>query len=242
MRSLSAIALLCLLAVASRASAADAPRDKLAQAKHYFGLGVVAYDGGQYDVALRYFQQSHALSHSPALYFNMAACEEKTDHFSAASLLLRQYLLERPNASDRAEVERRIQSLDERGESIKRSDPPHPAVATPANTKPPPPGKKRVISWALLGVTGAFAVTAVGLGVSAIVLHNRLERGCGATALGCSSSERGSLRTRTVATDAMIGVTVATAVVTTVMFVVEPKLGRSTAKGAFQWDGAGFHF
>src|SRR5262245_46972672 len=67
----------------------------LEKAKAYFAAGVEAYDQGKYEVALREFQQAHALSHSPALYFNMAACEEHADHFQAAALLLRQYLIEK---------------------------------------------------------------------------------------------------------------------------------------------------
>ena len=88
------------------------------QAKAYFGAGVDAYDQGKYEVALREFQHAHALSHSPALYFNMAACEEHMDHYQAAALLLRQYLIEKPDADDRGNVELRIKSLEERDERL----------------------------------------------------------------------------------------------------------------------------
>src|SRR4051812_35834638 len=75
--------------------------DNLEKARAYFQAGVDAYDEGKYEIAMREFQHSHALSHNPALYFNMAACEEHLNHYQAAALLLRQYLIERPDADDR---------------------------------------------------------------------------------------------------------------------------------------------
>ncbi len=71
------------------AATSTARAENVEQAKAYFNAGVEAYDQGKYEVALREFQHAHALSHSPALYFNMAACEEHMDHFQAAALLLR---------------------------------------------------------------------------------------------------------------------------------------------------------
>src|SRR5436305_89553 len=77
-----------------------------------------------YSVALREFQRSHALSHNPALYFNMGACEEKENHDQAAALLLRQCLIEKPTADDRDKVEARIKVLEERDNDMKRPEPP----------------------------------------------------------------------------------------------------------------------
>lgn len=225
-----------LLLSGALAHADDVPRDKIAQAKHYFQLGVVAYDQAQYEVALREFQQAHALSHSPELYFNMAKCEENLEHFSGAALLLRQYLLERPEVPDRIDVERRIHTLEERGEAQRRG-----AAATPASKPADSTPPRRVISWALLGTTGAFGVVALGLGVSTVTLHNRLADGCGATPAGCTSGQRSELHTRAAASDAFIALTAVAAVTTIVMFIVEPRLGKAK-NGARVWDGQGFHF
>ena len=107
----------------SAASTARAAGENVEKAKAYFAAGVDAYDQGKYEVALREFQHAHALSHSPALYFNMAACEEHMDHFQAAGLLLRQYLIEKPDADDRANVELRIKSLEERDERLHKIEP-----------------------------------------------------------------------------------------------------------------------
>lgn len=172
--------LFALLLVGPVAHAED-----LEKARAYFQAGVDAYDSGKYEVALREFQQSHALSHNPALYFNMAACEEKMNHYQAAALLLRQYLIENPTADDKDKVEARIKVLEERDNDMKRPEPPveKPPVAKveqppPPQPPPPPPPKKRVISWALLGVTAALAVGWIGAGSYALVRHNDLQSSC----------------------------------------------------------------
>src|SRR5688572_33468957 len=99
MRSLAIV-----LALVSTATAAD-PRE---EARAHCQAGVARYDAGDYKRALLDFQRAQASSHQPDLYFNMAACEEKLEHYQAAAALLRQYLLERPYAGDRSQVEMRI--------------------------------------------------------------------------------------------------------------------------------------
>jgi hypothetical protein len=218
-------------------SATAGAAEDLEKARAYFQAGVDAYDSGKYEVALREFQQSHALSHNPALYFNMAACEEKMTHYQAAALLLRQYLIEKPTADDKDKVEMRIKTLEERDADMKRPEPGEvkpvekPAeVAQPPPQPPPPPPKKRVISWALLGVTAALAVGWIGAGSYAIVNHNSLHSGCGSTPMGCSAGDRSTQDTIALASDVLMGVTIAAAVVTVAMFVVEPKLGRKKSE------------
>src|SRR6185312_559107 len=110
------------LVVLAAASSARAAGENMEQAKAYFKAGVDAYDQGKYEVALREFQHAHALSHSPALYFNMAACEEHMDHFQAAALLLRQYLIEKPDADDRDNVQLRITRAWRTGAARRRRD------------------------------------------------------------------------------------------------------------------------
>src|SRR5579862_3377041 len=119
----------------------NARAEDLEKARAYFQAGVEAYDEGRYEVALREFQHSHALSHNPELYFNMAACEEHENHFQAAALLLRQYLIEKPGADDRPKVEARIKVLEEREESIHRPTETiivHERPAQPVTPQPPP--------------------------------------------------------------------------------------------------------
>jgi hypothetical protein len=221
--------------------------DNIEKARAYFQAGVDAYDSGKYEVAMREFQHSHALSHNPALYFNMAACEEHLNHYQAAALLLRQYLIERPDADDKTKVETRIKSLEERDDSMKRLNEPPPTPVAPVQqpvvtAPPPPPAKKRVISWAMLGVTGALGIGAIAAGSYSVVHHDDLKSTCGMTPAGCSQDQIDGLRSATIATDVLIGLTAASAVVTVVLFIVEPKLGRKTERAKLQLTPTGLVF
>jgi len=222
--------------------------DNLEKARAYFQAGVDAYDEARYEVALREFQHAHALSHNPALYFNMAACEEHSNHFQAASLLLRQYLIEKPDADDRAKVEARIKVLEEREETLKRPEPPLPPprlTPTPQVAPAPvveshPPPRRRVASWAMLGATGFVGIGAIAAGGYAVSLHDSLKNSCGTTIAGCTQDQRDNLRSATVATDVLIGLTAAAAVVTVVLFIVEPRLGKHAERAHLSSAGVVF--
>lgn len=234
---------------------ARADKEAMTRAKAYFDAGVDAYDQGKYDVALRDFEQAHALSHSPALYFNMAACEEHMEHFQPASLLLRQYLIEKPEADDKANVQQRIHALEARDEQLqqrKRDEAKAaeaPAVVAPpvAVASPPVSDKPKLkYTWALLGATGLVGAAAIGVGSYTVVHHGDLKSGCGATPAGCSASQRSGLKSTAVATDVLIGVTAAAAVATVIMAVVETRHHRTHAAAtqptrvAFVGNGVSF--
>jgi tetratricopeptide (TPR) repeat protein len=237
------VAGLVLLAAASTAHAAE----NLQEAKARFNAGVEAYDQGQYEVALREFQRAHALSHSPALYFNMAACEEHMDHFQAAALLLRQYLIEKPDADDKANVELRIKSLEERDERLHKMNEPEPtvkpssAVTEPPTETSPPPKAHLKYTWVMLGVTAGVGAAAIGVGAYTVVHHSDLKNGCGNTAGGCTSSQISGLKSTAVATDVLIGVTAAAAVATVVFAVIESRKGRAHADAGTHAAERGTH-
>jgi tetratricopeptide (TPR) repeat protein len=240
------VAALLLLLVAAPAWA---DKEAMTRAKAYFDAGVDAYDRGRYQVALRDFEQAHSLSHSPALYFNMAACEEHLDHFQPASLLLRQYLIEKPEADDKADVELRIRGLEARDEQQQRQrDEPKVAEVAPVVAPPAPVSDKPKLkyTWALLGATGLVGLAAIGVGSYTVVHHGDLKSSCGATAAGCSASQVSGLKSTAVATDVLIGVTAAAAVVTVIMAVVETRhkhrhaAATSPARVAFVGNGVRF--
>jgi hypothetical protein len=222
-----------LVVLAAASGAARAGESEMQRAKAYFSAGVDAYDQGKYEVALREFQNAHALSHSPALYFNMAACEEHLDHFQSASLLLRQYLIEKPTADDRDNVEQRIKSLEARDSQLKKIEPPPPVkqtneqaiVAPPPTT--PPPKRHLKYTWVMLGVTAGVGAAAIGVGAYTVAHHSDLKNGCGNTIDGCSPGQISTLKSTAVATDVLIGVTAAAAVATVVFAVLESKKSRS---------------
>ena len=59
---------------------------------------------------------------------------------------------------------------------------------------------------------------------------------------GCAAGEIDGLRSATIATDVLIGLTAAAAVVTVVMFIVEPRLARRNARAQVGWTPAGWVF
>ncbi len=237
------------LVVLAAAATARAAGENVEEAKKYFATGVEAYDQGKYEVALREFQHAHALSHSPALYFNMAACEEHMDHFQAAALLLRQYLIEKPEAEDKSNVELRIKSLEERDDRLHKMNEPEPTVkpsagVTPPTSPPERPTPRLIYTWVMLGATAAVGAAAIGVGAYTVAHHSDLKNGCGNTVDGCTASQINGLKSTAVATDVLIGVTAAAAVATVVFAVVESKKGRAHAERgthvAFIGNGVAF--
>jgi tetratricopeptide (TPR) repeat protein len=233
--------------VALTSSGAQAEKLRSAQilekARKRFQAGQEAYEQGRYEAALHDFQESHRLSKNPILYFNMAACEERLDHQQAAALLLHQYLSENPKAEDRVQVENRIRVLDERDEQIKKEPstaPPAEVAPTPAAVAAPvstpavaPPsktgGSRFRAAWAGLGVTAGIGLAAIGVGAYAVADHGDLKASCGQT--GCSSTQINGLRSATVATDVLIGVTGAAAITTVILFIVEARRGHARDTG-----------
>ena len=234
------------LVILAAASAARASGDNLEEAKRHFALGVEAYDQGRYDEALKEFGQAHAQSHSAALYFNMAACEEHMDHFQAAALLLNQYLIEKPDAEDRDNVRVRIEALQERDERLHKMNEPPPTVKPQTALQPtaPPPRAHLKYTWVMLGVTAAAGAAAIGVGAYTVAHHSDLKNGCGDTVAGCTPSQVSGLRSTAVATDVLIGVTAAAAVATVVFAVLESRRGHADAGGgarvAFIGNGVRF--
>ncbi|MDB4967265.1 MAG: hypothetical protein JWN44_2954 [Myxococcales bacterium] len=226
-----------LVVVVSASAWGDSPTENRQRAKAYFGAGVDAYDQGRYEVALREFQHAHALSHSPALYFNMAACEEHMDHYQAAGLLLRQYLIEKPEAEDKNNVELRIKALEERDERLhKMVEAPPPVkssdvAATPAPA-PVPPKSHLKYTWVMLGATAAVGIAAIGVGAYTVAHHGDLKNGCGNTVDGCSASQLNGLKSTAVATDVLIGVTAVAAAATVVFAIVESRRGKAAHAAA----------
>jgi tetratricopeptide (TPR) repeat protein len=238
------VVVLLLCAASSLARAED-----LDKARRYFQAGVEAYDEGKYEIALREFQHAHALSHNPELYFNMAACEEHENHFQAASLLLRQYVIEKPNADDRSKVEARIKVLEEREEAIHRLPGTEPPPLT-HHEPPPKPAPVMKPNWVptIIGasITGALGIGAIAAGAYALSEHSELQGSCGKTAAGCTSAQESAMKSAALATDVLIGLTAAAAITTIVLIVYAVKhpravqaarlMPRTTGAGMLGWS------
>jgi hypothetical protein len=212
--------ILAAVAVPALARAAPAPA-QMAEAKAHFEAGAHAYDEGNYELALHEFEKSHALSLSPALYFNMAACEEHRHRLQAAAILLRQYLIENPAAQDRSKIEARIVRLETEDEQARR---PREVVVPPPAPTPPLGGsvqRRRPYGWVALAASAALAVGAAAVGGWALADYGTLKNSCGTTNAGCSASQIDAMRTGAHVTDVLIGTAAAAAVVTLVLFVVD---------------------
>ena len=242
-RSLALVLLLSLSS--SLAAARPAPKkvapQTLAQAKAAFAEATAAYDGGQFDVALRGFERAHELSRNPVLYFNMAACADKLGQTRVAAAYLRAYLTEVPSADDAAKVRERIGALEERAkhEDERRADEERraeedarrrkedeerrarePVASPPTTSSEPSVGRRYAGGFAMLGVTVAFGAVAAGLGGSAVAKYHSLDADCGAT--GCGSRVDG-VRAQALAADVFLGLTGAAAVTTIVLFAIEAR-------------------
>ncbi len=211
-----------LLLAAAAARAQAPPADDVREAALYFQVGQSAYERGRYEEALGHFRRSYDLSHRADLLYNMASCAERLARPAEAAELLRRYLAEKPEASDRPQVTEKIEQLS------REAHPPPPTVTAPAVTPPPRPHTARKAAWATGAVAAAFALAAVGTGAWAIVEHGSLADGCGAT-VGCTPAQADGLHLAAHLTDAFIAVAAAAAVVTVVLLVIDRRADRPRA-------------
>ncbi len=88
--------------------------DELTQeAATFFQRGVAMFQGRHYEAAMQAFTQAHRYAPFPELLYNMALTAERLEQIRDAIDYYREYLRLRPNAPDRAQVERRIGELRE---------------------------------------------------------------------------------------------------------------------------------
>lgn len=73
--------------------------------------GIDAYDVGDYQTALRAFQDAFLALRDPTILLNVGAASERLDRYEEALRAYRLYLERIPNAPDRARVEGRIRQL-----------------------------------------------------------------------------------------------------------------------------------
>jgi tetratricopeptide (TPR) repeat protein len=100
-------------AQAQEASAAPAAVDNGdAFARKVFAAGKAAYEIGNYQDALRYFQQAYELSGRATLLYNVGQAADRMRYDETALAALKRYLAELPDAANRVEVQERIRVLE----------------------------------------------------------------------------------------------------------------------------------
>jgi tetratricopeptide (TPR) repeat protein len=140
-RTKIAACLLLVLALVARAGAAATPEEK-AKARELFQNGLVHYDLKEYPEALTSFRDAYRVVQDPAFLFNIAQCYRRLGQNPEALDFYRNYLRRSPGASNRAEVERRIQEIEHEIQSGRSqtpvSKPPAPPPVAPARPSEPP--------------------------------------------------------------------------------------------------------
>ncbi|HEX5659026.1 MAG TPA: PEGA domain-containing protein, partial [Polyangiales bacterium] len=110
MRSFAqALAIVLLFSVAAQAQ--PTPADK-ARARELYTQGQQLFRQGDFSTALRAFEDAFRAVPNPVVLLSIAECQVRNEDYAAAVGSLRQYLNEKPNAPDRAQVESQIASLE----------------------------------------------------------------------------------------------------------------------------------
>ena len=169
--------------------------DATADAKEHFKNGSKAFDLGAYDEAVREYSAAYRLRDEPALLYNIAQAYRLNNQPAEALRFYRIFLVKVPDASNRAEVESKIEELRklvEQQQKAQQNLPPDkvkplgtvettppkneaqpgvsstaaPTVAT--SSEAPHAGRtKTIIGLSLLGVGAAGLATGIAFGVIA---------------------------------------------------------------------------
>lgn len=118
MRSLLGLALFLSLAIGSHALSPAPVRAQdasaVSRAQELFAAGLTAYEAGRLDEAVRLLREADGIVHTPELTFNIARVYERMGEAREAVRFFERYLREaRPEAEERADVERRIAAMRE---------------------------------------------------------------------------------------------------------------------------------
>jgi tetratricopeptide (TPR) repeat protein len=161
-----------LLGVSSGLRAQEA----LEEARTAFAAGEAAFGAGRFDEAARHFERCFEITQEPDVLYNVAATYERMGRLEDAMASYRRYLELRPDTSDRAQIQSRIDAIASELAARAAAEPePEPAAAAlpPVVSEPeppriaPPPREPNTAAWVLSGVgAGLSIVGAILLGVA----------------------------------------------------------------------------
>lgn len=132
------LALFVSLAFCAPASAQGSTDDELA--RNYFNLGTAQLDRGDYEAAVRSFEEAHRLSRRPALLFNLYVAYERLGNLEAAIDHLSRFLASGEPVENRAALDVRLENLRRRLEARRTGLPEvvdEPATAVPEEPRDP---------------------------------------------------------------------------------------------------------
>lgn len=108
-------------------------------ARNLFEAGRAAYDGGNYEDALSFFEQAYARAPRPQLLYNIGQAADRLRNDPKALASFKAYIAALPNAPNRVEVENRIRALERNLQAPSVATPPTATTATPAPAAPVAP-------------------------------------------------------------------------------------------------------
>jgi tetratricopeptide (TPR) repeat protein len=179
------VAAACLL-VAATAFAAG-PDTPLGIA--HYEAGKRLYDQGRYPQALIEFSAGYELTRRPAFLINIAQCHRQMHEPAEAIAYYRQYLAYDSTSKDAAAIERVIAELQ-------TQLPPAATTSAPPELRPPPApvptGRRHVLTWIGVGVTGALVVAGGALEIAAKLRFDGDVAACARSVAGCTQGEHDS--------------------------------------------------
>jgi tetratricopeptide (TPR) repeat protein len=198
------------------------------RARQVFERARRAYNLGQWAEAADGFADAYQLTGDPTLLFNRAQALRQGGRLGEAVNAYRAYLREKPDAANRAEVEQRIQNLEQQlaservlGSPQAGEDETGPALDLTSPAPGPAASPARRWTWVTLGVTGLLAGSATVAGLTMRSRYHSLQDSCGHAPAGCSEDQIDGLRTRVRLANVLWGLTAASAVATGVSFYLE---------------------
>lgn len=142
------------------ASSAESADDA---ARRVFSSGRESYAAGRFEEAFLAFQQAYALSHRPALLFNVGQAADRLRRDREAITAFEQYVAEVPDATNRQEVEARLSVL--RAEVARRQA--LEDAASRPSTPPTDTGSHSIVEewwfWTLIGVVAVGGGVTIGI-------------------------------------------------------------------------------
>ena len=131
---------LTLCALAASPARAQSEAEKKQRAKEHYEIATRFYDVGKYGEAIKEYEVAYMLTGDAALLFNIGQAYRLWDRPDDALRVYKNYLRQRPDAVNRADVERKIADLERIVEERPRSGgvPPAAPVVPPEQGTAPP--------------------------------------------------------------------------------------------------------
>jgi tetratricopeptide (TPR) repeat protein len=131
----------CLASAPAWGQGAPPPASPVEQSRQHHRNAVVHFNLDEWKQAADEFKEAYRLHPDPLFLYNIAQCYRKLGDHAEALSYYRKYLRAAPKASNRAEVERRIDELEAAlaaSSKAREAPPPSVLLPSPEPTAPPP--------------------------------------------------------------------------------------------------------